>query len=148
VSLHTHAGELRGCIGTFDDSLPLWRNVEAMAKAAATHDYRFSRLTLAELDTCAIEISALSPRQPIKAEDVIVGEHGLWIASGVHHGVLLPQVAVSHGWDRETFLAHTCIKAGLPQNAWRDPHTEIEAFRGEVFSEHPDDAASDEPAQC
>lgn len=135
VSLHTNAGALRGCIGTFDDSPPLCDNVQAMAVAAATNDYRFSRLTIDELASCVIEISALTPRVAITPEQVVVGEHGLWVARAGHHGVLLPQVATSHGWDSETFLAHTCGKAGLPHDAWRDPETRIEAFSAEVFGE-------------
>jgi AmmeMemoRadiSam system protein A len=135
VSLHTRQGELRGCIGTFDASQPLWQSVARMAVAAATQDYRFAPLAPADLDDCAIEISALTPRRPVAPEQIIIGEHGLWISQGARHGVLLPQVATSHGWDRETFLAHTCMKAGLPEGAWREPGTRIEAFGAEVFRE-------------
>ena len=135
VSLHTRQGDLRGCIGTFDASQPLWRSVASMAVAAATQDYRFAPLALANLDDCVIEISALTPPRPIAPAQIVIGEHGLWISQGARHGVLLPQVATSHGWDRETFLAHTCTKAGLPEGAWREPSTSVEAFGAAVFSE-------------
>lgn len=140
VSLHLRTGELRGCIGTFDESCPLWVSVRAMAAAAATRDYRFPPLSADELDDVVIEISALTPRAPIRPEDVVVGEHGLWIECGARHGVLLPQVAVSHGWDARTFLEHTCVKAGLPPDAWRQPEATLEAFGAEVFAEDADTA--------
>ncbi len=135
VTLHERGGELRGCIGTFDDSVPLWENVMAMALAASTRDPRFSPMRAAELPGCVLEISALTPRVPITPEAVVVGEHGLWVVRGGRQGVLLPQVPVGYGWDRETFLEHTCLKAGLPRDAWRDPDTRLEAFTAEVFGE-------------
>ncbi len=135
VSLHTRAGELRGCIGSFDGSEPLWASVRGMAVAAATRDPRFAPMRPGELTDCEIEISALTPRAPIRAEDVVVGKHGLWVSRGGRHGVLLPQVPEPYGWDRIEFLEHTCRKAGLPRDAWKDPETSLEAFEAEVFSE-------------
>lgn len=135
VSLHTRTGLLRGCIGTFDEGVPLWRNVAGMAVAAATRDHRFAPLERTELDDCVIEISVLTPRVPLAAAEVVVGKHGLWVACGGRHGVLLPQVPVSYGWDRETFLDHTCLKAGLPRKAWREHGTRLEAFCAEVFDD-------------
>ena len=71
----------------------------------------------------------------IRPEDVEVGRHGLLIGYGGRRGVLLPQVPVEHGWDRETFLAHTCWKAGLPEDTWRKPGVELFGFTATVFSE-------------
>jgi len=76
----------------------------------------------------------LSPVFAIAASEVQVGRHGLLISSGSRRGLLLPQVAVEHEWDRETFLAQTCQKAGLPLDAWRRSAT-IEAFTAEVFGD-------------
>jgi uncharacterized protein (TIGR00296 family) len=69
---------------------------------------------------------------------VEVGVHGLAVRQGPCSGLLLPQVAVAEGWDRETFLVHTCLKAGLPADAWRQPDFEILGFTAEVFGEAPD----------
>jgi len=69
-------------------------------------------------------------------EEVEVGRHGLLVADGGRRGVLLPQVAVEHGWDREAFLAHTCRKAGLAEDAWRGSTVEIRVFSATVFGEH------------
>ena len=135
VSLHTLVGELRGCIGTFEDTMPLWRSIIEMAVAAATRDPRFRPVSVPELASCVVEISALTPRQKATPEQVTVGVHGLWISRGFARGVLLPQVATQYGWDRETFLEHTCVKAGLPRQAWREPDTTIELFLAEVFGE-------------
>jgi len=76
----------------------------------------------------------MSPLMEIPAEKVEVGKHGLLICEGPRRGLLLPQVAVEHGWDRETFLQHTCRKAGLPADAWRQG-ARIEVFTAEVFGE-------------
>jgi AmmeMemoRadiSam system protein A len=135
VSLHTRAGALRGCIGTFAETQPLWQAVQEMAAAASTRDPRFNAVTGDELTDCLIEISALTPCQSATAESVEVGRHGVCVARGVNRGVLLPQVASDHGWDRETFLDQTCLKARLPADAWRDGSVEIETFTAEVFSE-------------
>lgn len=135
VTLHKR-GQLRGCIGSFDTTRPVASQVQEMAVAASTRDPRFSPVSRDEVDDLDIEISVLTP--PLKIEDpqeIEVGQHGLIISRGFRRGVLLPQVASEHGWDRETFLAHTCQKAGLPPDAWRDPQTTIEVFAAEVFGE-------------
>jgi len=135
VSLHG-GGALRGCIGTFSEDQPLWRAVAEMAVAAATRDPRFPPVQPSELEGISLEISVLTPRRPIAdVSEIEVGRHGLWLERGSCKGVLLPQVATEEGWDRETFLAHTCMKAGLPATAWRDPQTRIEVFEAEVFGE-------------
>lgn len=140
VSLHRraptgHQPRLRGCIGTFDGRDPLIDTVTRMAIAAATQDPRFEAVRADELPGLEIEISVLSPRRDARAEEVEVGRHGVYISHGSHRGVLLPQVAMEHGWDRETFLDHTCQKAGLPKQAWRDTETRIQIFSAEVFGE-------------
>ncbi|HVO09941.1 MAG TPA: AmmeMemoRadiSam system protein A [Vicinamibacteria bacterium] len=128
-------GELRGCIGNMVSEGPLLETVSRMAVAAATEDPRFPPLGPEELDEVTIEVSALGPLTPIRPEQVEVGRHGLLLSDGRRRGVLLPQVPLEHGWDRETFLAHTCWKAGLPEDAWRRPEVEILAFTACVFAE-------------
>lgn len=135
VTLHRMNGELRGCIGTFEAVEPLRRVVERMAIAAAFEDPRFAPLAPGEVDGCRLEISVLTPRRPIRPEEVVVGRHGLAIRRGMHRGVLLPQVATERGWDAPAFLAALCQKAGLPSDAWRAPDTELECFEAEVFGE-------------
>ena len=135
VTLHGRDGQLRGCIGLMRSDRPLLETVARMAVAAATEDGRFEPVTEAELDDVSIEVSALSPLEPIRPEDVEVGRHGLLIGQGSRRGVLLPQVPGEHGWDRETFLVHTCRKAGLPDDAWKEPGVELLAFTADVFRE-------------
>jgi uncharacterized protein len=135
VTLHRPDGELRGCIGLMRSDHPLLETVARMAVAAATEDGRFDPVTPAELDGLRIEISALGPLEPIRPAEVVVGRHGLLIGYGSRRGVLLPQVPIEHGWDRETFLAHTCGKAGLPEDTWRKPGVELLGFTADVFSE-------------
>lgn len=105
-----------------------------MALAAAFQDPRFSPVTRDEWDDLELEISVLSPLTKLDdPEKVRVGVHGLYLRKGSQGGLLLPQVAVEQGWDRETFLGQTCRKAGLPPEAWRDPDTDIYVFTAEVF---------------
>lgn len=135
VSLHID-GRLRGCIGTFTGHGPIDETVAEMGVSAAVRDPRFSPLTSRELPQVDIEISVLSPLKVVEdTSEIQVGEHGLYVTKGTRRGVLLPQVAVQYGWDRETFLAETCRKAGLPPDAWKDEETVIEIFSAEVFSE-------------
>ncbi|HOX42840.1 MAG TPA: AmmeMemoRadiSam system protein A [Myxococcota bacterium] len=135
VSLHA-AGDLRGCIGTFVGRRPLVQTVQEMAVSAAFRDPRFPPLAADELAGLELEISVLSPlRQISDVSEIEVGRHGLYITRGLRAGVLLPQVATEFGWDREEFLAHTCMKAGLPPEAWREGGTRIELFEAQVFGE-------------
>lgn len=136
VTLHSaRSGELRGCIGRLQPGESLADTVAEMAVAAATSDTRFPPVAPAELPDLRIEVSALGPMHPIRPEDVEVGRHGLLISRSGRRGVLLPQVPVEHGWDRETFLDQTCVKAGLPPGSWRDGDAELLAFTAEVFGE-------------
>ena len=137
VSLHRR-GQLRGCIGYIDAVKPLLQTVMEMAPAAAFQDPRFRPVQAEELADLEIEISVLTPMRLIKSTDEInVGRHGLYIVKGLNRGLLLPQVATQHHWDRQTFLEQTCNKAGLPSNAWKDSDTQIFIFRAEIFTDHP-----------
>lgn len=129
-------GHLRGCIGYIKAVKPLWETVQEMAVAAAFHDPRFPSLQAEELKDISLEISVLSPLQRIKnINEIEVGRHGLYIVRGYNSGLLLPQVAVEYGWDRETFLRETCHKAGLPAEDWMDKETEIYIFSAEYFGD-------------
>ena len=129
----TIAGELRGCVGYVFPSYSLYRTIAETAVAAGLHDTRFAPVTPDELPKLEYEISVLSPLQPIDPEDVEVGKHGLVVTFGGRRGLLLPQVPVEHGWNRETFLAQTCLKAGLPADAW-ERGAELQAFTAEIFA--------------
>jgi AmmeMemoRadiSam system protein A len=127
--------ELRGCIGTLEARQPLVEAVVRMAVAAATQDLRFAAVTASELPSLALEISIPGPAAPIEAQAVEPGVHGLIVRYSGRSGLLLPQVAIDHGWDRETFLQCTCLKAGLSRDAWRDTGAILLAFTAEVFGE-------------
>jgi AmmeMemoRadiSam system protein A len=133
TSLYLH-GELRGCVGYVLPVSPVYRAVADTARAAAFEDSRFGPVTVPEAPRLAIELSILSPPQPISAEAIEIGRHGLLISMAGHRGLLLPQVPIEHHWDRETFLNQTCRKAGLPLDAWKNGAT-VEAFTAEVFGE-------------
>jgi AmmeMemoRadiSam system protein A len=133
TTLHL-AGKLRGCIGYVSPSQPLYQTVAETARAAAFDDPRFQPVTPAEAPGLKVEISVLSPLRPIAAEDVVVGKHGLVASQGSRRGLLLPQVPLEWDWDRETFLAQTCMKAGLPPDALQRG-AELQAFTAEVFGE-------------
>jgi AmmeMemoRadiSam system protein A len=127
-------GQLRGCIGYIEGHGPLYKTIEEMAGAAAFRDPRFNPVTERELPDLEIEISVLTPlRRITDMNEVEVGKHGIYIKKGWYSGLLLPQVATEYGWDRKTFLEHTCQKAGLPINAWQDKDTEIFVFSADIF---------------
>ncbi len=140
VTLHHRHGRLRGCIGTFDDAHPLIESLTEMA-GAATRDPRFitnDPVVLAELNDLLIEISVLTPMQPMEDPlDLRIGTDGIYIRAADRSGCFLPQVAPEQGWDVQETLTFCCAhKMGLDANAWRPP-TDLEFFRFQaiVFGE-------------
>ncbi|MBU5638204.1 AmmeMemoRadiSam system protein A [Geomonas sp. Red69] len=128
-------GALRGCIGNFSSDRPLYELVQEMAASAATRDPRFYPMKEADLVEFELEISVLSPLSKISSpEEVEVGKHGLYLEKNFSRGVLLPQVAVEHNWDRETFLNQTAMKAGLKKDDWKEG-ADLYVFSAEVFGE-------------
>jgi AmmeMemoRadiSam system protein B/AmmeMemoRadiSam system protein A len=127
-------GQLRGCIGYIEGHGPLYKTIEKMAEAAAFNDPRFTPVEEKELPELDIEISVLTPLKRITdVNEIQVGKHGIYIKKGWSSGLLLPQVATEYEWDRQTFLEHTCQKAGLPSNAWKEKDTEIYIFSADIF---------------
>ena len=135
VSIHS-GDDLRGCLGRLGSDWPIGRVVAHLGRAVADSDPRFRPVILDELDTLSIEISALTPEREVQSiEDIEIGRHGLIVERGYRRGLLLPQVASQQRWDVETFLAHACIKAGLPHDDWhRDARVLI--FEAQVFAEN------------
>ena len=133
VTLHLE-GELRGCVGFIQPTRGLYQTIVEAAQNAAFHDPRFLPVSAEEAPGLEVEISVLSLPQPILPEQVVVGRHGLVVARGLYRGLLLPQVAVEQQWDAPTFLEQTCLKAGLPTDAWRRGAT-LQGFTAEVFGE-------------
>jgi AmmeMemoRadiSam system protein A len=128
-------GELRGCIGCIEVREPLGEVVVRCAVAAASNDPRVAPVTLAELPDIRVEVSVLGPLERVeRLEDFAIGRHGLLIESGWSRGLLLPQVATEWGWDRETFVRQTCLKAGLPADAWH-AGAALFKFEADVFGE-------------
>ena len=134
VTLHRD-GQLRGCVGQVESPDSLADTVARAAINAALHDSRFPAVEAEEVESLEIEISVLSPPEPIAPGAILVGRHGLLIVEGEHRGLLLPQVATESQWSLQRFLEETCAKAGLPRDAWREPSTRVLAFTAEVFSD-------------
>jgi AmmeMemoRadiSam system protein A len=135
VSLHINDA-LRGCIGYLDALQPLPAAVQDTAKAAALRDPRFDPVREDELQDIDIEVSVLMPLEKISGPDeIIIGRDGLMIRCGKQQGVLLPQVAVRAEFEPISFVEHTCLKAGLPKDAWKLPECEVFRFKAEVFGE-------------
>jgi AmmeMemoRadiSam system protein A len=133
VSLHRH-GNLRGCIGHIHPTKPLYKTIQDMAIAAAFQDPRFEPVSTDEIDELDIEISVLTPMKKIEnIQEIEIGKHGLYIVKNMYHGLLLPQVATNYGWNKKTLLEHTCMKAGLPQDAWTDKDAELYIFSADIF---------------
>jgi AmmeMemoRadiSam system protein A len=132
-------GQLRGCVGFAVPTYPLYRTIAETAVSAAFLDPRFPPVTLEEIRQIHIEISILSSLQLVEATDaearIHIGHHGLLITQSGRRGLLLPQVAAEHGWNALAFLENTCLKAGLPRDAWREPGARLELFTAEIFGD-------------
>lgn len=127
-------GELRGCLGTLQCRHGLAQEVAKCAADAASQDPRFPPVGRDELPELSIEVSVLGPLESIAADpaNVVVGRDGLVAEQGYRRGLLLPQVATEWGWTAEQFLRQTCLKAGLPGDAWQHG-ARIFRFEAEVF---------------
>ncbi|MCX6661892.1 MAG: TIGR00296 family protein [Euryarchaeota archaeon] len=142
VTLHTYPDhELRGCIGI---PLPVMSLQSSILEAAqsVTQDPRFPPLQEEELDAIIVEITILTKPQLIKVKEpkdypvhIDIGRDGLIVEHGFYKGLLLPQVPVEQAWEKEEYLSHTCMKAGLPPDAWFDKSTKISKFQGQIFTE-------------
>ncbi len=134
--------ELRGCIGF---PYPIKSLIEATidsAISAAVEDPRFPPMKLDELSNVIFEVSILSPPEEVVVKnrkdlpkDIVIGRDGLIVEYGWYRGLLLPQVPVEYKWDTETFLAETCMKAGLPPDSWLIDDVKIYRFKARIFTE-------------
>ena len=134
VTLHVKR-KLRGCIGVIEAKDLLAESIVRCAFSAALEDPRFNPMQPEELSGLEVEVSLLSPLEPIRPEEIEIGKHGLLVEQGIHRGLLLPQVALEHNLQREQFLQETCHKARLPVDAWKSPRTRIYAFTCEIVQE-------------
>ena len=142
VTINTHPeDQLRGCIGY---PSPIFSLRRALVKAAegSTEDPRFPRLSSEELDKVTVEVSILTSPEQIEVSKateypkrIDVGNDGLIVEKGPYRGLLLPQVAVEWNWNEEEFLSQTCMKAGLPPDAWFDKDIKIFKFNSRIFGE-------------
>ena len=135
---------LRGCIGYIEPTYSLYDVIHRVSISSAIEDPRFPSVTLEEMDDIVIEISILTPPKQIEVNDpkeylekIVIGRDGLIAEIGPRRGLLLPQVPVDHDreWDVKTFLSHTCQKAWLPADAWKDLTTKIYSFQAILFEE-------------
>ena len=130
----TKNGQLRGCIGTINPDDYILNNVQLMAEQAAFKDPRFKPVVVEELKDLEYEVTILHPPTPVdEFSEIEIGKHGLIVERGYNRGLLLPQVAVEHGWDALQFVKHTCEKAGLLHYAYQYEGTKVFKFEGEVI---------------
>jgi AmmeMemoRadiSam system protein B/AmmeMemoRadiSam system protein A len=129
-------GELRGCIGRFISSAPLYEVVQSSAISSAFEDPRFSPVTEEEFKKTDIEITVLGPLKKINdIKEIILGKHGIYIKKDFRSGTMLPQVAIENGWTVEQFLGYTSRdKAGLGWDGWKD--AEIYIYEGVVLEDN------------
>jgi AmmeMemoRadiSam system protein A len=135
VTIHCR-GELRGCLGRLETTAPLGETIVSLAAAVADSDPRYAPVEAVELEDIDIEISVLTPEREVRSiAEIEVGLHGVIVEQGHRRGLLLPQVAIEQRWDRETFVSHTCRKATLAPDAWRQG-ARLFVFEAQVFGEH------------
>ena len=141
VTLNNSDG-LRGCIGFPMPDKKLSHGIIDAAISAATEDPRFPSVKTNELNDIVFEVTVLTPPIEIDVSDpmeylkkIKVGRDGLIIRHSFSSGLLLPQVPVEYSWNVEEFLQHTCEKAGLARDAWKNESVKIEKFEGIIFKE-------------
>ena len=141
VTLNNQVG-LRGCVGFLLPDKKLYNALVDAAIASATEDPRFPSVNSQELEEITFEVTVLSPPEVIHVSDtteypsqIKVGRDGLIVKRGFNSGLLLPQVPIEYRWTEEEFLSHTCEKAGLPKDCWKDKETQVQKFEGIVFKE-------------
>ena len=141
VTLNNPDG-VRGCIGFPMPEKKLSHAIVDGAIAAATEDPRFPSVKTNELNDIVFEVTVLTPPIEIDVYDpmeylekIKVGRDGLIIRHSFSSGLLLPQVPVEYGWNTEEFLQHTCEKAGLARDTWKNESVKIEKFEGIIFKE-------------
>ena len=133
-------GNLRGCIGFVDATMPLYQAI-IDAAIAATQDPRFQALEKKELTKITVEVSILTGLELIEGEKkdfpekLRIGEDGIVVKSGDRSGLLLPQVAVDHEMEGIDFLESTSEKAGLEKTAWADEGVEVYKFQADIWKE-------------
>lgn len=136
----TQDGRLRGCIGSLQAWRPLADDVRDHARNAALHDPRFAPLDVTELARTRIEVSTLSPPQPLRCNDeaellarLRPGQDGVILSAGRHCATFLPQV-----WEQlpepGEFVAQLKRKAGLAADYW-SAQVRIEIYRVEKWRE-------------
>jgi AmmeMemoRadiSam system protein A len=125
-------GALRGCVGIPEPRHPLEEAVCRAAVSAALSDHRFAPVTAGELAGLAVQVSVLTALRPARAEDVVLGRHGVVVRGRGRTALFLPPVAVDQGWDVDTLVRQLCRKAGLPADAWRDGGCELLVFETET----------------
>jgi len=141
VTLNNQRG-LRGCVGYTLPDKKLYNALVDAAIASATEDPRFPSVNAQELEEITFEVTVLTPPEVIHVSDtkeypsqIKVGRDGLIVKRGFNSGLLLPQVPIEYRWTEEEFLSHTCEKAGMPKDCWRDKETQVQKFEGVVFKE-------------
>ena len=141
VTINDKSG-LRGCIGFPLAVKKLSDALTNAAIAAATDDPRFPSITQNELNDLVFEVTVLSETEEISSNSpneiihaIKIGRDGLIVEKDFQSGLLLPQVPVEQNWNVENFLNHTCHKAGLPNDSWKDKTTKISKFQGVIFRE-------------
>jgi AmmeMemoRadiSam system protein B/AmmeMemoRadiSam system protein A len=131
-----HGGRLRSCCGYLNPVATLGEALMHAADRAAKDDPRFPPIAPEELEFLNMEVWILWGKEEVSArgedrvKEVTIGKHGLQISRGLYGGLLLPGVAIEHGFDARTFLSQTCLKAGLPPDAWLDDDTKLFRFEG------------------
>jgi MEMO1 family protein len=133
VTINRHH-QLRGCIGNIQPIMPLYWSVIRNAVAASSQDPRFPPMTPGELSEMEVEVTVLSPLEPLDdVKNIVIGMHGLYLIKGQQGGVFLPQVPVEQGWDLPTYLEQLCYKAGLPKDAWKDKNSQLFVFTADII---------------
>ena len=133
---------LRGCIGYILGIKPLYEEIIILSRESTQNDPRFPPVSKEELDGLLFEVTILTPPVEIQynspedlLEQIEIPGDGLIVKHNRFQGLLLPQVPIEQGWNKEEFISYTCRKAYLPIDIWRNEKITVEKFQGIIFSE-------------
>ena len=132
---------LRGCTGTLVARHPLAHEVVTMTIQTAFNDPRFRPVSEHEVNGLHVEISVLTPPQPLDFEDpadlltkLHPGIDGVTLRLDNRRATFLPQVWESYP-DPRIFLSLLSEKMGRAPDAWHDPRLEVETYQAVIFEE-------------
>ncbi|RVU55010.1 AmmeMemoRadiSam system protein A [Anaerosphaera multitolerans] len=118
-------GELRGCIGTIEPTVPtLGEEIIQNAISAGVKDPRFPPVSESELEDLVYSVDVLSPSEPISSlEELDISRYGVIVTGEGKRGLLLPNIEGIDSVEQQVEIAKK--KAGIRGKNYRLERFEV-----------------------